>query len=66
LCACEMLFPNCGPLPQTWQTCAMTYSTFLDFFGSPGYQFRWRNDEVPVGALGKQSVFLAPLAELPV
>src|SRR5579863_5060136 len=23
LCACEMLLPNCGPLPQTSQTCAM-------------------------------------------
>ncbi len=24
LCACEMLFPNCGPLPQISQTCAMS------------------------------------------
>src|SRR5579871_193614 len=23
LCACEMLLPNCGPLPQTSHTCAM-------------------------------------------
>ena len=26
LCACEMLLPNCGPLPQISQTCAMTDS----------------------------------------
>src|ERR1700722_1226852 len=26
LCACEILFPNCGPLPQILQTCAMTNS----------------------------------------
>src|SRR5690242_17915672 len=26
LCACETLLPNCGPLPQTSQTCAMTGS----------------------------------------
>src|SRR5579875_2766907 len=24
LCACEMLFPNCGPLPQNSHTCAIT------------------------------------------
>jgi hypothetical protein len=23
LCACEMLFPNCGPFPQTSHTCAI-------------------------------------------
>src|ERR1700761_761471 len=26
LCAWEMLLPNCGPLPQTSHTCAMTNS----------------------------------------
>ena len=26
LFACEMLLPNCGPLPQIEQTCAMTNS----------------------------------------
>jgi len=26
LCACEMLFPNCGPLPQSSHFCAMTDS----------------------------------------
>ena len=25
---------ECGPLPQTWQTCAMTYSMISNFFGS--------------------------------
>src|SRR5580700_5156732 len=24
LCACEILLPNCGPLPQNSHTCAMT------------------------------------------
>jgi hypothetical protein len=28
LCACEMLFPNCGPLPQMSQTCAMLCSGY--------------------------------------
>src|SRR6185437_324219 len=26
LCACEILLPNCGPLPQNSHTCAMTIS----------------------------------------
>src|SRR5882724_5785872 len=30
LCACEMLLPNCGPLPQNSQTCAMTYAPDVD------------------------------------
>src|ERR1700753_3147326 len=25
LCACEMLLPNCGPLPQSSHTCAMVH-----------------------------------------
>jgi hypothetical protein len=34
-----MLFPNCGPLPQTWQTCAMTYSIISRFsLAALGYQ----------------------------
>src|SRR5271163_2614380 len=31
LWACEILFPNCGPLPQIWQICAMTDSVFREF-----------------------------------
>jgi hypothetical protein len=27
LCACEMLLPNCGPLPQSSHTCAITHSS---------------------------------------
>src|SRR5215467_6484550 len=33
LCACEILLPNCGPLPQNSHTCAMTnlqnFQTFV-------------------------------------
>src|SRR5215469_14883443 len=29
LCACEMLFPNCGPLPQTSHTCAIVLLQIL-------------------------------------
>ena len=29
LCACEMLFPNCGPLPQTSHTCAISIAPNL-------------------------------------
>jgi hypothetical protein len=31
LCACEMLLPNCGPLPQISHTCAMTSLQTLVF-----------------------------------
>src|ERR1700693_2781897 len=31
LCAWEMLLPNCGPLPQTSQTCAITKLQKLDW-----------------------------------
>src|SRR5579863_7339683 len=29
LCACEMLLPNCGPLPQTSHTCAISICSRL-------------------------------------
>src|SRR5215469_6218620 len=29
LCACEMLLPNCGPLPQTSHTCAIVLLQLL-------------------------------------
>lgn len=29
LCACEMLFPNCGFLPQISHTCAMAHVLML-------------------------------------
>ena len=31
LCACEMLLPNCGPLPQTSHTCAISICSRLVF-----------------------------------
>jgi hypothetical protein len=31
LCACEILLPNCGPLPQMVQICAMTNSITYAF-----------------------------------
>src|ERR1700733_1091659 len=40
LCACEMLLPNCGPLPQTSHTCAMVqlqnFRRFVPFCWSQG------------------------------
>jgi hypothetical protein len=33
LLACETLLPNCGPLPQTEQTCAMTNSKIVEPLG---------------------------------
>src|SRR5947209_1035275 len=32
LCACEMLLPNCGPLPQTSHTCAIVLLQILSVF----------------------------------
>jgi hypothetical protein len=35
LCACEMLLPNCGPLPQTSHTCAIVLLQIPWYFVSP-------------------------------
>src|ERR1700739_1673014 len=32
LCACEMLLPNCGPLPQTSHPCAISFAPNLSEF----------------------------------
>jgi hypothetical protein len=31
LCACEMLLPNCGPLPQMSHTCAIVQLQILEY-----------------------------------
>src|SRR5512138_1216056 len=41
LCACEMLLPNFGPLPQISHTCAMT--------GAPNLSIVYDWDPVPIG-----------------
>ena len=38
LCACEMLLPNCGPLPQISQTCAMVELQNLQGLSAPPKQ----------------------------
>src|ERR1700761_8518172 len=50
LCACEMLLPNCGPLPQNSHTCAMTISRTvklvsqnLPYYRSPAGRLKRRN-----------------------
>jgi hypothetical protein len=35
LCACEMLFPNCGPLPQISHVCAMSQLQILQGVTAP-------------------------------
>jgi hypothetical protein len=35
LCACEMLLPNCGPLPQISHTCAIVLLQILGVFARP-------------------------------
>src|SRR5580658_3243796 len=35
LCACEMLFPNCGPLPQTSHICAIALLQICRCFAPP-------------------------------
>src|SRR6516165_9762802 len=35
LCACEILLPNCGPLPQTSHTCAISFAPNLGVFPGP-------------------------------
>lgn len=39
LCACEILLPNCGPLPQTSHTCAISIAPNLCVFPRQPSQF---------------------------
>ena len=39
LCACEMLLPNCGPLPQTSHTCAMLQTPEIRWTFVPPWPF---------------------------
>src|SRR5579862_5786775 len=39
LCACEMLLPNCGPLPQTSHTCAIVLLQILGVFRTAAASF---------------------------
>jgi hypothetical protein len=48
LCACEMLFPNCGPLPQMSHTFAIVQlQTFESFTAA---WFRWSASRTPHSA----------------
>src|SRR4029079_16612497 len=68
LCACEMLFPNCGPLPQTSQTCAISLAPNLSSDSAPACAHpsgvfantdgRWANEDIPTLQLAEPLVYL--------
>src|SRR5208282_1653162 len=56
LCACEMLLPNCGPLPQISQTCAMIELQIFQGLSAPPERL-WRTPGSPRPRLAESSVY---------
>src|SRR5579875_3801841 len=52
LCACEMLLPNCGPLPQSSHTCAIELSPVQNFCRKTPALLRIREDPAQESAGG--------------